>query len=514
MSVTAVDVKRAQLALRTRALQLGLSPNGAPPAAGSMREFVQRRNPTLLRFEHIPRLVDVADRIVRRELRHVIVVMPPRYLKTETFSRLLSAAFLRQNPELYVGLSSYGASLSWDISSEARDYFTADGGQLRLDTSAKKYWRTAEGGGMWAVGVGGPMLGFGFHLGIIDDPTDPEKAHSPAFQKRFQEWYPSKFLSRREPGASIVVVMQRLGTEDPIDFLFRRELGEDGADLSPQNWHVVFCDEIKSSAPIGRWSGPQGLPPTCTLEPDPRKEGEILAPSRFDRKQVEESQRGAGVYVAAAQRQGRPAAPSGDFWKEEWFETYDKLPADAHNGGKDWDLAYTKEDHNSASAYVESYRGVAPDGVPKEQFPIYIENLGFEWLEFPELVEWMEKVGGPHYVEAKASGKSAVQTLSRNGIAAKEVKVEGDKLARASSVQNEVSNRRVLVNKKALRKLLHADRQGLLRVTAENLASSSPKDTDLNDAFVEALTRHLGRKKKRAGVWFPGADNRGKEDAA
>lgn len=513
MSVSAVDLKRAQLALRTRALQLGLSPNGPPPAASSMREFVQRHNPSLLRYEHVPRLVDVADRIVRRDLKRVVVIMPPRYFKTEVFSRLLAARFLREHPELFVGLSSYGATLAWEISSEARDYYEGDGGQLRIDTKAKRYWRTAEGGGMWAVGVGGPMLGFGFHLGIIDDPTDPEKAHSPAFQKRFRDWFPSKFLSRQEPGASIVVVMQRLGTEDPIDFLFRRELGEEGADLDPHGWHVVLCDEIKSSEKLGRWTGPQGLPPTCSLEDDPRKEGEILAPSRFNRAQVEQMQR-ASTYVTAAQRQGRPAAPTGDFWEQEWFETYDTLPADAHNGGKDWDTAYTKDERNSASGYVESYRGIAPEGMPKDQFPIYIEDVDFDWLEFPELVDWMEEQVGPHFVEAKASGKSAVQTLKRNGVAAKEVRVDADKLARASAVQPVVRNRRVKVNRRVLRKLLQADRQGLLRITAENLASKSPTDTDVNDMFVQALTRHTGRGGKRVGVWFPGADNRGKEDAA
>lgn len=471
---------RAQLELRRRRAERG-------PQANDFRAFVARRNPSLLDYEHVPRLIDVAERVVRGELGRVLVMLPPRYFKSELFSRLLPAYFLSRHSRQHVGLASYGAELAWSLSEEARNYYEADGGVLRHDTHAKKRWRTQAGGEMWAAGVGGPMLGFGFHLGIIDDPTDPERAHSPTYQRRFQEWFPAKFLSRQEPGAAIIVVMQRLGTEDPIDFLLRREVGED-TDEAPERWHVVVCDEVKSSEPLGRWDGPQGLPPTCTIEPDPRAEGDVLAPTRFSHPEVKALQTAAGSYVAQAQRQQRPSAPSGDFWREDWFITvYDELPEDAYNGGKDWDTAYTKEQHNSASAYVESYRGPGKAG----EFPVYVHDLDWEWKEFPELVAWMKAIRGPHYIEQKATGKSAAQTLKRNGVPVSEVAVRGDKFARASAMQPVVSAGRVWVRRSVLRKLLHGERQGLLRVTAEQLLSDGP-NLDLNDAFVQAITRHVG----------------------
>lgn len=478
----------------------------APPPPTTFEEYVRRRNPTLLDFEHIPRLLSVGERVVTGELTRVIVVMPPRYFKTEVFGRLLSGYFLRRHPKWNVGLASYGAELAWSISEEGRHHYQADGGLIRRETAAKKRWRTKRGGEMWAAGVGGPMLGFGYHLGIIDDPTDPEKAHSPTYQRRFAEWFPSKFLSRQEPGARILVDMQRLGPDDPIDFLFRRELGID-TDEAPQHWHVVMCDEIKSDAPLAEYGGPQGLPETCTLEPDPRELGEPLAPSRFTLEQVKRMQKDAGVYVTSAQRQQRPSAPTGDFWQESWFKdrVFDELPSNAYNRGKDWDTAYTRDEQNSASAYVESARGPGRDG----EFLVYIIDADFEWLEFPELVYWMggqkppgkaaEEVSplfGPHYIEAKASGKSAKQALDRNGVSVSEVKVQGDKLARAAAVQPVVARGRVHVSRKVLRKLLMADRQGLLRVTAEQLVAGGP-DLDLNDAFVQAITRHVGTRPTR-----------------
>jgi hypothetical protein len=480
----------------------GSEPEPGVVRPGGFLEFVRTHNPRLLAYEHIPRLASVADRVVEGELRRVLVLLPPRYFKSETFSRLLPAYYLRRHPTRHVGLASYGAELAWELSEEARSNFTADGGTLRSETRAKKRWRTKAGGVMWAAGAGGPLLGRGFHLGIPDDPIDPEKSHSPRYQKRFERWWSEKFLSRQEPGAAIVFVMQRLGVLDPVDYLLRREVGE-GTPPAPEHWHVVVCDEIRSDERLGRWDGPRGLPPTCTLEPDPRVIGEVLAPSRFSHPEVLRLQAAAGPTVAAAQRQQRPSAPEGKFWRRGWFiHVYDELPATAYDGGKDWDTAYTKDDANSASAFVESYRGPDErdaDGKPvADTFPIYIHDAAWEWLEFPELVAWMKAKKGPHYVEAKASGKSAAQTLRKEVVPCDEVTVHGDKFTRSVAVQPVVSAGRVHIRRSLLRHLLEGERQGLLRVTAETLLAGGP-DLDLNDAFTAAIHRHT-RKGPTPGV--------------
>ena len=477
---------RAELERRKRAQKdRAASRSLGPPPVETFQRFVQRQNPTLLQYEHVPRLVSVGEKIIAGELDRVMILMPPRYFKSEVYARLLSSAFLRRYPRRWVGLGSYGAKLANELSLESRTYFKADGGALSAGASGKELWRSAEDGGMWAAGVGGPMLGLGYHLGIVDDPTDPEKAVSPTYQRRFEKWWPGKFLSRAEPNAAIVVVMQRLGPADPIDFLLRREVGEQ-TDEAPEFWHVVVCDEVKSNERLGRWDGPRGLPPTCTIEEDPREDGAVLSPTRFSQEAVRRKQIAAGPVVRAAQLQQRPRMLAGDFWKKDWFDVYEDLPRDAFNGGKDWDTAYTKEEHNSASAFVESYRG---PGKPDE-FPIYIHNIDWNWYEFPELVAWMRGQKGPHYVEQKATGKSIVQTLRRESISATEVRVDGgDKLARASSAQPIVSNRRIRVRRSVLRQLLEGDRQGLWGVTAEALMSGDG-DLDLNDAFVQAIHRH------------------------
>ena len=56
---------------------------------------------------------------------------------------------------------------------------------------------------------------------------------------------------------------------------------------------------------------------------------------------------------------------------------------------------------------------------------MYIDDLGWIWAEFPKLIAFMKEKPAPHYIEAKAAGKSAKQTLKSMGITAVEVDVKG-----------------------------------------------------------------------------------------
>ncbi|HEY4613741.1 MAG TPA: hypothetical protein VII11_12215, partial [Bacteroidota bacterium] len=151
------------------------------------------------------------------------------------------------------------------------------------------------------------------------------------------------------------------------------------------------------------------------------------------------------------------------------------------DNGYDWDCAYTETDENSASAFVKS-------GRDKDQ-NIYILDVGFGWKEFPELVKWMKVRGGPHYIEAKASGKSARQTLQRNGIAAKEVEVDGlDKISRTRLATPTAEEGKVFVAQHLLNVLLDDERQGILRFP-------NASHDDVNDAVVQAINRHTKKRE-------------------
>lgn len=470
----------------------------------TFRDYVHARRPELLRHHYMEVQVNVAQRVLDGLLRRVLVLLPTQYGKSEIWSRLLPAYYLLRHPARTVALSSYGAELAWELSGEARDHYAASGGRFREGSpkGATRNWRTerVEGasGGMWATGVGGPALGRGWHLGVTDDPVDPEQAGSPAYMNRFKRWWPAKWLRGQRPRVNAMVfVMQRLNPLDPVSYLLERELTE-----ASEGWHIIAFDEVKSPEPFARFDGERGFPKTCTVEPDWRKDGEVLAPQFRTPIEVRKLQATAGAIVSAAQRQQRPMRPTGDFWALKWFEgrTYTVLPSDAHNGGWDWDTAYTKEEKkNAASAGVKTYRGAGTE----DSFPIYVEDVWWDWLEFPALVKHLRDVLGPHYVEKKASGKSVVQTLKTYHVVAEEVPVKGDKLVRASAAQPAVSQGRVYLNERVVQKLLYGEGMGLLRITAEALQADAG-GLDVNDAFVQALHRHLGlgaeaKKKVRFG---------------
>jgi phage terminase large subunit-like protein len=459
----------------------------------TFESFVLARNPTLLRFEHVRKALPVIERVVRGELRNVLVLWPTQYHKSELWSRLLPAYYLLQHPMRTVALASYGADLAWELSGDARDYYASAGGKFREGSprGSTRNWRTEQQGsmrgGMWATGIGGPALGRGYNLGIVDDPIDPEQVTRAAYQRRFARWWPAKWLRGQRPGASTkVVVMQRLDPSDPIEWLFERELHP----RLSEKWHVIAFDEVHSEEPYWRSTGPQGLPPSCTLEPDSRPVGAVLAPTWRSEVEVLDLQSRSGPIVTAAQRQLRPMRPTGDFWQLKWFEdrVYDDLPKDAYNGGWDWDTAYGEDaEKHSATAGIKSFRGV---GVP-DAFRIYIDDVRWDWLDFPKLVKWLLDALPPHYVEKKASGKSVAQVLRAYKVNVEEVGVLGDKLARAAAAQPAVNAGRVYIARRVWDKLLYGEQQGLLRVTAEAL-SAGARSLDVNDAFVQAVHRHLG----------------------
>jgi len=241
---------------------------------------------------------------------------------------------------------------------------------------------------------------------------------------------------------------------------------------SPQNWHIVNFSAIKDI--------PQRFPDTCTVEPDWREWGEALCPERFDADELKRTQANIGQSAWLSLFQQRPTDLSGSIWKREWFQTYDPEALNGtkiENVGLDWDTAYTEKEENSATAYIKA--GVGSDG------KIYVMGFNYDWLEFPEALEWVKELGGPDYIEQKASGKSIVQALRKAQLYAREVPVKGgDKVARTKIVTPLVESGKVLVNKNILNALLDDPRQGILK-----FKSSQDPGTDVNDAFVQCLNR-------------------------
>jgi len=273
------------------------------------------------------RLQDVAD----GRLDRLMVFMPPRHGKSEEVSRLFPGYYLLRHPKRHVGATSYAAELAYGFSREARANYREAGGELADDAQAVKEWKTPQGGSMFAAGVGGPLTGRGFHLGIIDDPIkNAEEAESELIRRRHREWYQTTFYTRAEPDAAIVIVLTRWHEQDLAGWLLERE------PESQEAWHIINFEAIRSD------DAPE-FPETCTIEPDWRKPGEALCAPRYPLHRLKATEKSIGPRAWASLYQQRPRPREGQFFKFEWFKFVDAAPKVADRV-RYWDIAGTDGD--------------------------------------------------------------------------------------------------------------------------------------------------------------------------
>jgi predicted phage terminase large subunit-like protein len=327
-------------------------PAPAPPM--TFRAFVERVNPRFVWYRHCEVLADVLQRVADGELRRVMVFMPPRHGKSELVSRLFPAYCLLRHPDRFVGVASYGANLAYTFSRAARDYYAEAGGRMKDDATAVTQWETPQKGGMWAAGVGGPLTGKGFSVGIIDDPyKDAVEANSETNRAKIRDWYDTTFDTRQAPDAAIVVCLTRWRVNDLAGWLLEAEADPKTA----QRWHLVVFRAIAEADDYP-------LPDGCTMEPDWREPGEALNPERYPLTRLEQL-RARNEYEFAALYQQWPRLRDGGMFPRSKVEIVSAAPVQAKRV-RGWDKAGT----SGGGDYTAGVRlSVTADGL------IYVEHV-------------------------------------------------------------------------------------------------------------------------------------------
>lgn len=377
----------------------------APEPVG-FREFVDEVHPDYRWYWYCERIADRLTDVVEGRLNRLMVFAPPRHGKSELIGRLLPAYYLYRYPTRQVGITSYGARLAVrELSMHARSYYRRFGGELSEEASAKKQWRNPEGGEVWAAGVGGSITGAGYHLGIIDDPVKgAEEARSETHRETNRDWYDAEFATREEPGGAQVIVQTRWHELDLSGWLLDRERQE------PEGWHIMHFPAIYEGLP--------DYPESCTVELDPRDEGEPLCPERKPLSELE-AYRNRRPYYFSALFQGKPRPREGGMFTRDHFEAVDasEVP-DKGEVIRYWDRASTSgggdytvgvkarwypiggDEHRFVIEDVE--RGQWGTNEREDRFSQIIDQDG------PDVKQWIEEEGG-------SSGKDAVRaTAQRN----------------------------------------------------------------------------------------------------
>jgi len=187
-------------------------------------------------------LADFAMKVVRGEIKRGIINLPPGTTKTELFVKSLIAWTLGENPRARFIHLSASSDLALRNSDETRTIVESEDYQklypetkIRKDKKAVKYWRTLQGGGVYATSTGGSVIGF--RAGrmeeefsgciVVDDPHKPEDIFSDLRRTRQNARFTNTIRTRvAKPETPILIVMQRLHEDDLSGYLLKGGSGD------------------------------------------------------------------------------------------------------------------------------------------------------------------------------------------------------------------------------------------------------------------------------------------------
>lgn len=369
--------------------------------------------PSYVPASHADTLIEHVEALERRDIRRLIVSMPPRHGKTLHVSQGLPAWFLGRNPESSVILASYGAQLAEENSRKARA-FAVDprwpfNARVSQDSSAVARWQLQTGGGLVATGVGGALTGFGADLLIVDDPIKGrEEADSEAIRESTWRWWSEVALTRLQPDAAVLLTATRWHEDD----LTGRVLASPGA----TDWTVL---ELPALAGQNDQLG--------------REEGDALWPAWYPRQALDALRADIGERAFQALYQQAPTPDQGAIFLREWLQgRYAPLPDRGLRIVTAVDASFGKSVQSDYSAVVT----VASDR--KSYYVLHAKRGRWDFATLCEEIKCEAAEHNPHgsiIVEDAAAGQSAIQELKRTtGLPIIPVKPQGSKLARAESV--------------------------------------------------------------------------------
>lgn len=416
----------------------------------------------------------------------ILINVPPGSSKSTICTQIFPAWLWTRNASIRVISSSYSSDLSTIHAVKSRDILRSDKYQrfypdhiiFKTDTDGKTHYKNTSNGERFVTSTGGTVTGMHADFIINDDPIKPmgaAGADSAAIKNAAS--FVSETLSSRKTNKErtvTIMIMQRLHDMDPAGIWIKKKKG--------QLRHICLPATLSKDVQPGELSSyytADGTDGELIYYMDPRR----LGPAACKQARLD-----LGAYGYAGQYQQTPTPEGGGIWEEWFIPVPDHIfpqPDDMDAYGTDWDTAFTDKQANDATGYCVS---------GSIGHKIYLDNIGYFRKEFPAMIRTMAEFPSPHYIEAKASGKSAKQTLTNAKINAIEVQVVGgDKVSRTRMATPTAEAGRVYVRLSILDKLYNDEEQGILRFP-------NGAHDDMNDAVVQALQRHNG-PKFQTGVW-------------
>jgi hypothetical protein len=349
---------------------------------------------------HVEAITYALTRVMRGEIKRLIITVPPRSLKSICASVAFPAFVLGHDPTRRIIEVSYSEGLARKHANDFRAVMRSlvyrrlfPNTRISAAKDTELEVMTTSRGFRYATSVGGTLTGRGGNLLILDDPLNALEASSDRARETLKQWYANTLLSRLDNKAddAIIVVTQRLHVDDLVGHL----LEQDGwTELS-----LPAIAEVEQVVPLG---------PGRVHH---RRLGELLHPEREPGWALDYIKRDIGSVNFAAQFQQQPVPPGGNLIKWAWFPVYDKPPLRdvGDHTIVSWDTAMTAGELSDYSACVV---------IHLKGEDAFILDVVCERIDYPDL---RRKVIDLHHrwrnytnsyallIEDKGSGMSLIQ---------------------------------------------------------------------------------------------------------
>jgi len=271
---------------------------------------------------HIKAIAEHLEAVYARQIKKLIINVPPRTGKTNLISVAFPAWVWIHNPaERFLCVSCTNA-LSLEHAQKNRSLLESSWYQdnwgynfpLLRDQNVKSFFQNTKTGYRQSTSVVSKTVGKGGSIIIIDDPNDPGDL-SVVKRETVINWWTQRMSTRSNNPANDcrIVVQQRTHQNDLTGYIRKNDSEEDWVELVLP----LEFEEARKCITV-----PLGI--DQVIWEDPRSfEGEVLSSLRFNKKQVDDFKRSLGSYGYAGQCQQRPSPVGGGILKKKWFKPWE-----------------------------------------------------------------------------------------------------------------------------------------------------------------------------------------------
>jgi len=324
---------------------------------------------------------------------HLMIQAPPRHGKSEIVSVKAPVWMLGRNEGMEVVCASYAADLAIQHSRRARECARSPEAisvfpslaptdlQLRRESrrglgpaatlDRVEQWQTGNHGQYKAVGVGGPLTGHGFNVGIVDDPVkDAAEASSATTLDQRWDWYTSTFYTRMDARRGGVIVTHTPWSVDDISGRLLRQERE--------RWRVVALPAIADAEEAAR---------LIALGHTPfRSEGEALDPARWPLERLQRIKATLPARWWRALFDLRPVPTTGTMFQRPWFR--ERYRADPVDVAREADAVWITSDAARKAGVTNDFHSIQVWAVRGAR--LYLLDRICQRLEYPEYRDRMD----------------------------------------------------------------------------------------------------------------------------